>query len=230
VHDDRGRGLFSGAGKSPATRKVRRHRRSYPTAAADTPTRRAERAALTEADFRALYRCHYRSVLAYVLRRCRDDADAHDAVAETFIVAWRRGDRVPDGDHSALLWLYGVARRVLANQRRGMRRRSQLASRVHALPRPSVEFETDAVSRAEAEVVLAAMSDLRPRDREILLLSAWEGLSHAEIAAVLGCSENASAIRLHRARQRLAQMAGKDDVALRTLSGHRLPHEGESPS
>ena len=169
-------------------------------------------------------------MLAYILRRCRDDADAHDALAETFIVAWRRFGKVPDGDHASLLWLYGVARRVLANQRRGSRRRDQLSSRLYALPRPTVDFEADTVSRAEADVVLLTIAELRPRDREILLLAAWEGLSHAEIATVLGCSENASAIRLHRARQRLAQIAEKDNVGIRTTPGYRRPHAEEGLS
>lgn len=169
-------------------------------------------------------------MLAYILRRCRDDADAHDALAETFIVAWRRFDRIPGGDHDSLLWLYGVARRVLANHRRGSRRRVQLSSRLEALPRPSVEFETELVSRAEADVVLAAMAELRPKDREILLLAAWEGLSHAEIGTVLGCSENASAIRLHRARQRLSEVSAKDKVGLRTTPGYRRPQAEEGLS
>ena len=183
-----------------------------------------------EPGFRTLYERHYRSVLAYVLRRCRDDSDAHDALSETFLVAWRRFDRLPEGDHASLLWLYGVARRVLANQRRGTRRRQELSSRLQALPRPIVEFEADTAARAEAEAVLAAMASLRTRDREILLLSAWEGLSHAEIATVLGCSENASAIRLHRARQRLSQASEKDNAGLQTTPGYRQAQAEEGLS
>ena len=183
----------------------------------------------SEVAFRALYQHHYRSVLAYVLRRCRDDSDAQDAVAETFMVAWRRLERLPDGDHASLLWLYGVARRVLANQRRGIRRRDQLASRLHALPRP-VHVDVDAVSDPRVQTVEAAMAELRPRDREILLLAAWERLSHAEIATVLGCSENASAIRFHRARQRLLQAAEKDNADLRTTTGYRRPNAEEGLS
>jgi RNA polymerase sigma-70 factor (ECF subfamily) len=183
----------------------------------------------SEAAFRALYQHHYRSVLAYVLRRCRDDSDAQDALAETFIVAWRRLDRLPDGDHASLLWLYGVARRVLANQRRGTRRRDQLVKRLSALPRP-VHVAVDSVSDPRLDIVEGAMAELRPRDREILLLAAWERLSHAEIATVLGCSENASAIRFHRARQRLIQLAMKDDTSPRTTTGYRRPNAEEGLS
>ena len=86
------------------------------------------------------------------------------------------------------------------------------------------------VSRAEAEVVLAAMAELRPKDREILLLAAWEGLSHAEIGTVIGCSENASAIRLHRARQRLSEVSAKEDIDRRTTPGYRQPRAEEGLS
>ena len=207
-----------------------RQSRRCPAAISPSPRSATAPGCGIEPEFRALYRRHYRSVLAYILRRCRDDADAHDALAETFVVAWRRFERIPDGDHASLLWLYGVARRVLANQRRGLRRRAQLSSRLEALPRPIVEFEADMVSRAEADVVLAAMAELRPKDREILLLAAWEGLSHAEIGTVMGCSENASAIRLHRARQHLSEASEKDKVGLRTTPGYRRPQAEEGLS
>ena len=84
-------------------------------------------------------------MLAYVLRRVERAEDAGDVVAETFLVAWRRMDKVPAGDE-ARLWLYGVARRQLANQRRGELRRSRLADRLRwscpwpwlALPVPRI--------------------------------------------------------------------------------------------
>src|SRR4051812_33061810 len=72
-----------------------------------------------------------RELLAYVLRRVDRAEDGADVVAETFLVAWRRLDSVPPGDE-ARLWLYGVARRQLANQRRGQLRRSRLADRLRA--------------------------------------------------------------------------------------------------
>lgn len=178
--------------------------------------------------FEALYADTADAVFRYALRRTGREADADDVVAETFAIAWRRLADLPA--RRELPWLYGVARRVLANHRRGLRRRVQLSSRLEALPRPSVEFEGDLVGRAEADVVLAAMAELRPKDREILLLAAWEGLSHAEIGTVLGCSENASAIRLHRARQRLSEVSEKDNVDLRTTPGYRQPQAEEGLS
>jgi RNA polymerase sigma factor (sigma-70 family) len=146
--------------------------------------------------FRALYEANYAAILGYALRRAPRD-DAADVVAETFLTAWRRLRDVPDGEN-ARLWLYATARRVLANRARSERRRSRLAvvvERAAQIPPPEpVPAETDAVA--------AAFNGLRPEERELLGLVAWEGLSTAEIARVLGCSPNAVRIRLHRARRR----------------------------
>src|SRR5687767_10364110 len=79
--------------------------------------------------FRALYDSRFDAVLGYALRRTNRPEDAADVVSETFLVAWRRLDHVPAGDAS-LPWLYGTARRVLANQRRGDLRRRRLGERL----------------------------------------------------------------------------------------------------
>jgi RNA polymerase sigma-70 factor (ECF subfamily) len=144
--------------------------------------------------FTAIYEANYHRILGYALRRVsREEAD--DVVAETFLVAWRRLDEVPDGD-GARLWLYGTARRVLANQERSRRRRVRLAERARHDVVPLGE-EIAGSSTADA------FSRLRHADRELLALVAWEGLGAAEIARVYGCSANAVRIRLHRARRRL---------------------------
>lgn len=165
-------------------------------------------------------------MLAYALRRCDSQADAQDVLAETFVVAWRRLEVVP-ADDRAILWLYAVARRVLANQRRGQKRRYQLTTRLRSVRADT--GEADAECRDEVHSVITALAQLHRKDREILRLAAWEGLSHAEIGAVLGCSENASAIRLHRARQRLDRAFPKDEgpsPAQEGSSGDREPKEG----
>lgn len=146
-------------------------------------------------------------MLAYALRRSASHADAQDAVAETFAVAWRRLEDVPDHEGS-ILWLYGVARRVLANQRRAQHRRDELSTRLSLVSQDPGRLGPE--TGDDVRSVLATVARLDPKDREILLLAAWEGLSHAEIAVVLGCSENASAIRLHRARQRLQRIFAKE--------------------
>jgi RNA polymerase sigma factor (sigma-70 family) len=149
--------------------------------------------------FEALYAQHYARVLGYVLRRIDGPDQAADVLADTFLVAWRRLDQVPEGER-ALLWLYGVARRTLANHRRGERRRTHLADRLRAeLSAGGPVGEPPEAGAAAA----AAFRSLRDEDRELLTLRGWEGLDAGEIAVVLGCSRNAARIRLHRARRRL---------------------------
>lgn len=150
--------------------------------------------------FEQLYCEHYRSVFGFALRRSDGSDDAADVIAETFLTAWRRLDDVPAGAQ-ARLWLYGVARRLLANQRRGARRRVALADRLRF--ELAAAYVPDEPSAELAELA-AAFRALPARDRDVLSLEGWEGLDAGEIATVLGCSRNAVRIRLHRARRRLA--------------------------
>jgi RNA polymerase sigma factor (sigma-70 family) len=149
--------------------------------------------------FEVLYAEHHARVLGYVLRRIDGPDEAADALAETFLIAWRRLGEVPDGERSRL-WLYAVARRVLANHRRGLRRRSQLADRLREELSTRMLVEEPAGGSTE---LAAAFGLLSEEDRELLRLQGWEGLDAGEIAVVLGCSRNAARIRLHRARRRL---------------------------
>jgi len=178
--------------------------------------------------FRVLFEAHYPRLLAYALRRTRTEADAHDVVAETFTVAWRRFDELPPEDRW-LPWLYGVGRRVLANQRRSATRQSQLVDRV------AVEdlVGGDRVEQSAAsDLVQEQVAQLRPDDQELLRLAAWEELPHDQIATVLGISVNAVGIRLHRARNRLGRRLEKagysgvpsteDPGKIRGSPGHKL--------
>jgi RNA polymerase sigma factor (sigma-70 family) len=153
-------------------------------AAPSTTARRAR--------FEQIFDANYRAVSAYALRRA-SRAEAEDAVAETFLVAWRRLDEVPV---NAKPWLLGVARRVLANQRRAARRRQALNERLAHEPQSPVEAH-------RAAPVLEALARLGDSDRELLLLIAWDGLSTKEAARALGCTQVALRVRLHRARRRL---------------------------
>ncbi|HZG94645.1 MAG TPA: RNA polymerase sigma factor [Mycobacteriales bacterium] len=157
--------------------------------------------------FRRMYADNFDLVLGYVLRRVRHTEDAADVVAETFLVAWRRLSDVPDGD-DARLWLYGVARRTLANQRRGESRRTALGERLrHDLAGVAPDPADDVVAE---QTLRTAVATLRPDDREVLLLSLWEGLEPREIAVVLQCSAIAVRTRLSRARGRLRGALGND--------------------
>ncbi len=170
-----------------------------------------------------LYERHAAAVAAYAYRRASAE-DAADAVAETFLVAWRRIDDVPP-EPEALPWLYGVARRVMSNQRRGTRRRTHLADRIASR---LVRLEEDGPcydDRETVEEVISMLDRLPPDDAEILRLTAWEMLTSSEIATVLGISEGAARKRLFRARRRLtARMAdGLGDPSRAGPSQRPLP-------
>jgi RNA polymerase sigma factor (sigma-70 family) len=161
-----------------------------------------------EQRFSSLYREHYLSVRAYAVRRIESQADAADVVADVFVTAWRRLPEVPDSP-ADLLWLYGVARRVVAGKRRSARRMRNLIARLQATAVPALTVTGDQVT----DRVLDAVARLRPAEREAIALVHWEQLSHAEAAQVLGCSANAVAIRVHRARAGLRQALAEPEPA-----------------
>jgi RNA polymerase sigma factor (sigma-70 family) len=146
--------------------------------------------------FDALFASYSSDIVAYCGWRAASSTDSQDAVAEVFLAAWRRLDEVPEGD-AARIWLYATARRVIANQRRASRRRASLQERLAREPAAAPQ-ET----ASEHAVVHEALARLGPRDREVLLLAEWEGLSPAQMAAVLGCLTVTARGRLHRARRR----------------------------
>jgi RNA polymerase sigma-70 factor (ECF subfamily) len=154
--------------------------------------------------FDELYEQHFRHVLAYCLRRS-PAADGYDAANEVFAIAWRRIEDIPAGE-AARPWLYVVARRVLYRRWRSVRRFRRLTERAGALAvRGLPDPEAVVVQRAEYEAVVEAATQLSSSDQEVLRLAAWEGLSHREIAQVVGCSIAAVDQRLHRAKKRLAK-------------------------
>jgi RNA polymerase sigma-70 factor (ECF subfamily) len=165
---------------------------------------------LAQVRFGGLYRDQGRAILAYALRRVEDPEDAADVVAETFLVAWRRLDEVPI-DAGARLWLFAVARRVIANRHRAARRRSRLGERLAESLR--TELATRPAPAGEAAEALRAMGELGDDDRELLLLVSWEELSPGEAAKVLGISSLAARSRLHRARRRLRALLEQSDSA-----------------
>jgi RNA polymerase sigma-70 factor, ECF subfamily len=158
----------------------------------------------------ALFAEHGQAVRAYALRRI-DRSTADDVVSEVFVVAFRRLEEIPD---DALPWLLATARRVIANHRRAAGRREALTAQLSVL---HVSGWRDEIG-GEPEL-LSALAKLRERDREVLLLVAWEDLDPALAAAALGCSSATFAVRLHRARRRLAmamaQIKRENDITLR---------------
>lgn len=163
--------------------------------------------------FEGLFRENYAAVRAYALRRASPEA-AQDVVAETFLVAWRRLDDVP-GD--ALPWLYGVARRVLANQRRSADRGAALERRLASAGAP-VGAPDPGDTAGDNELMRLALGRLSERSREALMLVAWHGLTGARAARAAGCSRAAFAVRLHRARGRLtAELTTLESAAVRDV-------------
>lgn len=144
-----------------------------------------------------LWANHRVAVSAYLLRRTDPDS-AQDALSDTFAVAWRRIGEIPP---DALPWLIGVARRCLANQRRGQRRRGALHQRLTAGAAATTPDHAAVVVAHDA--ALTALASLRAADRELLMMIAWDGLTAHQAATALGISGPRLAVRLHRARRRL---------------------------
>lgn len=167
--------------------------------------------------FEALYEAHKLEVLAYCTRRL-GRIDAADACSETFLVAWRRLDDIPPFPKT-LPYLYGIAGRVVSNQFRTLRRRSRVEAKLGALgvsvaPDPEVLV----VQRARDQEVVAAVRKLKPKDREIVMLYAWEDLPRETIAEVVGMTRAAVDQRMHRANKRLASILerGAETAAVST--------------
>jgi RNA polymerase sigma-70 factor, ECF subfamily len=211
-----------------------------------------------ECRFCSLYEEHYRSIQAYAVRRVESADDVADVVAEVFTIAWRRLTRIPEPPADRL-WLYGVARRVVAGKIRSARRFRQLTARLqasHPADRNPGAHDLESAQGLDQVLVHGAMADgamadgtvadgtgadgterdgtvrdgtvrdgtvrdrlavaiarLRPAEREALTLVLWDELSHAEAADVLGCSVNAVAIRVHRAKARLRDALTSTDQA-----------------
>lgn len=146
--------------------------------------------------FETLYTASYREITGYVRRRV-GGPEADDVIAHVFTVAWHRLDRIPPPPDDRL-WLFGVARNCVADHRRTERR--QLRLRARLIENAVIAAPATAEPDPRHEPVLAAISALRPKDREALQLVLWEELSHAQAAAVLGCSVNAFELRYRRAR------------------------------
>ena len=152
--------------------------------------------------FRSFFELRYPAIHSYVLRRLGASSnDVVDVTAQVFAVAWRRRTDIPPSPED-LPWLYGVARRIVSRHQRGTQRRQRLENRL--VSEAAIADGGDSSPGPHVLRVRAAISRLRPKDQELLRLVLWEELSHAQVGVVLGCSTNAVAVRLHKARHRLA--------------------------
>jgi RNA polymerase sigma-70 factor (ECF subfamily) len=157
---------------------------------------------MDETQFEQLWTGHRDAVWAYAARRVGPDRAA-DVVHETFLVAWRRLDDVPA---AAAPWLIAVARNTILHERRGAARRARLDERLAGFAAPA----HDTVPEGDGALLRAARQ-LPLGDRELLALIAWDGLTVAEAAAVLGWRPVTARVRLHRARRRLTALLAEPD-------------------
>jgi RNA polymerase sigma-70 factor, ECF subfamily len=148
--------------------------------------------------FTELYREYHPRVLAYAARRLRSD-QAQDVAEETFLIAWRR---LADLPAAPLPWLLVTARNVLHDQYRADQRDRALLTEIERLIVVAADDVDDTV--LERLTVLSALARLPEPDREVLMLTVWDGLSHRDAARHVGCSAATFAVRVHRARKRLA--------------------------
>ena len=147
--------------------------------------------------FEALFREHVAGVASYCRWCLRARGDAEDAVAEVFLVAWRRLDDVPAGE-AARAWLYATARRVVANEVRAGARRSRLYDKLNGQP-VAIEQGDQQPLAGQVHEALAALA---PHDRELLFLAECEGLTAAEIGTIVRRPAVTVRVRLHRAKRR----------------------------
>lgn len=140
-------------------------------------------------------------VLAYLARRVTPVEDAADVYSQVLTITWRKLRAVPSDDREAFAWMLGVARRCLANHRRGAVRRSALADRLRLQLSDTVELP-DVAARVDAERALARLSD---DDRELVTLVYWDQLTATDAGRVIGLSEAAARKRLERARRQLRE-------------------------
>ena len=178
---------------------------------------------IDEERFRHLFETTYRPLTAYARRRLGDPGQADDVVAEVYTTAWRRRHDL-DPDAPPLPWLYGIAANLVRNHRRSQGRQLRLIDKLGAQPDagPTANLP-DPADDPDVEVrrALATLSD---DDQEVLRLTVWEGLTQAEVGSVLGCTANAVALRLRRARQRLADALTAADSAPPPAPAPDTPH------
>jgi RNA polymerase sigma-70 factor, ECF subfamily len=153
-----------------------------------------------EARLESLFYEHFSAVRTYTRRRA-PEALVDDVVAETFFVAWRKIDNLPDDVRP---WLLGVARKTLSTQLRAARRRTSLVEKLKTAEPSEAAFSQVDGSGSDPQLV-ESLQSLSPTDQEVLALAAWEELKPREAAVVLGVSPAWYRVRLHRAKRRLVR-------------------------
>jgi RNA polymerase sigma-70 factor (ECF subfamily) len=149
-----------------------------------------------------VYVANAADLLSYFGRRVQIPADAADLLSETFLVAWRRGDRMPADPEQARMWLFGVARRVLGNAARGAVRHSDLTDKLrqHLQTLPTEQLDADTLD------IRAALDAIPADQSELVRLVLWEGFTLGEAASILGIRASTARGRYQRARAQLREL------------------------
>jgi RNA polymerase sigma-70 factor, ECF subfamily len=171
--------------------------------------------------FAELFRAHQRAVRHYVARRAWPDA-VDDVVADTFLIAWRRLESIP---RDPLPWLFTTAHNCLSNHRRGAVRGAALLERLAAEPSPAAPDELERLAKRDS--IVRALARLSDRERELVMLGDWDGISPRQIAATLGIGAVEARARLYRARRKLR--AALDDE-LGTTHSDPIPRSVHDPA
>lgn len=153
--------------------------------------------------FDRLYKGSRDDVYAYVASLVRDAAAAEDVTATAFERAYRKRARFDPSRGEPRAWLFGIARNAALDELRRRGRQAELAAEPADLSGASVGGSAEASERRIA--VSAALATLEPRERELIALKFFAGLTNAEIAAVIGIGESNAGTRLHRAMTKLRE-------------------------
>lgn len=169
------------------------------------------RASGLPADIEAWYHEHRSSVYRYIRFRVATREAAEDVTSEVFMKALRAADRYDGSRASPRTWLLRIARNAVTDHLRALRRRGSLHVSLDRIPDLASDLpsqEQRVLKQERIQRLLNANQTLRRADQEILSLRYGAGLSNAEIAEHLDISNNAVAVRLHRALKRLKDAAG----------------------
>jgi RNA polymerase sigma factor (sigma-70 family) len=158
-----------------------------------------------EADlaFDRLYRSSRDDVYAYVASLLRDGPAAEEVTAAAFERAYRKRSRFDPGRGEPRAWLFGIARNAALDELRRRGRQAELTAEPADLSRPRPDESAEETERRLA--VSAALATLDTRERELIALKFFAGLSNAEIGTVVGLSESNAGTRLHRAVTKLRE-------------------------